>query len=83
MHVSMVWGQGWTTPGRMQRGIALLISLIALAGLSIAAVTLLRSVTTGVQISGNLAFRNAAVHGADAAIEQARAWLAAMTPFGQ
>lgn len=62
---------------RAQHGIALFISLIALAVLSIAAVTLLRSVTTGVQISGNLAFRNAAVHGADAAIESARTWLAA------
>ena len=64
-------------PCRRQQGIALFISLVALAVLSIAAVVLLRSVTTGVQISGNLAFRNAAVHGADAAIEQARTWLAA------
>ena len=54
-----------------QRGVVLLISLIVLVVLSMAGLALLRSVDTTSIITGNLAFRQAAVRAADAATEMA------------
>lgn len=58
-----------------QRGISLLIVLIALVIISFAATALLRSTDTATLITGNLAFKKAALASGDAAAEQALAWI--------
>jgi Tfp pilus assembly protein PilX len=58
-----------------QRGVVLFIALIVLVAMSLAGVALIRSVDTGQVISGNLAFRQAALHLGDNGIEAARKWL--------
>lgn len=60
---------------RRQSGIVLLIALIALVAISLAGVALMRSVDTGLVVSGNLAFRQTSVQIADAGTEQAVTWL--------
>ena len=62
---------------RAQRGVVLFIALIVLVAMSLAGVALIRSVDTGSVISGNLAFRQAAMHVGDNGIEAARTWLLA------
>ena len=60
------------TPRRArQGGTALFIALIMLVAMSIAAVSLVRSVDTTVTIAGNLAFQQAALQAADYGIEEA------------
>ncbi|SNT19576.1 Tfp pilus assembly protein PilX [Noviherbaspirillum humi] len=54
-----------------QKGVSLIIALVALIGMSIAAIALIRAVDSINQISGNFAFRNAARHASDAGIETA------------
>lgn len=61
---------------RRQRGVVLLIALIALVAITLAGLALMRSVDTGLVIAGNLAFKQATVQAGDAAIEQAIEWLA-------
>lgn len=58
-----------------QRGVALLISLIVLVGLSLAGIALVRSVDNTALIAGNLAFRTSATISGDRGIEAARQWL--------
>jgi len=53
------------------RGVALLMSLIALIAMSLTAMALLRSVDTGNVIAGNLAFRQSAVQAVDLGMEAA------------
>ena len=62
---------------RAQRGVSLLFALLALAAISLAAVALVRSVDSGVQVIGNLSFKQDATAAADRAGEVARAWLMA------
>jgi len=62
---------------RAQRGVSLLFALLALAAISLAAVALVRSVDSGVQVIGNLSFKQDATAAADRAAEVARAWLQA------
>ena len=62
---------------RTQRGVSLLFALLALAAISLAAVALVRSVDSGVQVIGNLSFKQDATAAADRAAEVARAWLQA------
>lgn len=59
-----------------QRGVVLLIALIALVAITLAGIALMRSVDTGLVIAGNLAFKQATVQAGDSAIEQAIEWLA-------
>jgi hypothetical protein len=54
-----------------QRGIALMMAMIALVAMSLAAMALLRSVDTGNTIAGNVAFRQAASQAADVGVEAA------------
>lgn len=54
-----------------QRAVSLFIALIALVALSIAGIALVRSVDTTNVISGNLAFRQAALHATDVGVETA------------
>lgn len=59
-----------------QRGVVLFFTLIALLGMSLAAVALIRSVDTSTLIAGNLAFKQSATSSGDAGIEAALNWLA-------
>ncbi|OGB26974.1 MAG: hypothetical protein A3I66_05880 [Burkholderiales bacterium RIFCSPLOWO2_02_FULL_57_36] len=58
-----------------ERGISLLIVLIALLLMSLAAVGLIRMVDTGNLIVGNLAFKQSTTAAADRASEEAITWL--------
>lgn len=57
------------------RGVTLIIVLMALIGLALASVALVRGIDQGSRIAGNLAFRQAAVAAADPVAEAALAWL--------
>lgn len=59
-----------------ERGLSLIVVLVALVIISFAAITLLRSSDTGTLISGNLAFQKAALASGDAGTEAAITWLA-------
>ena len=61
-------------PGK-QRGVVLLIALIALVALTLAGIALMRSVDTGNVIAGNLAFKQAATQASDLGTEAALAAL--------
>jgi Tfp pilus assembly protein PilX len=58
-----------------QRGLVLFFALIALVAMSLAALTLVRSVNTTTLIAGNLAFRQAATTSSDAGGEAAIVWI--------
>jgi len=60
---------------RAQRGITLIIVLVALVSISLAAVALVRSVDTGTLVLGNLGFKKATTAATDVAAENATAWL--------
>jgi type IV pilus assembly protein PilX len=61
------------SPGspRNQRGIALFVALIVMVALSLAGVALIRSIDTTTSVTGNIAFRQAALLQANWAIEEA------------
>lgn len=54
-----------------QRGVVLIMALIALVALTLAGLAMVRSVDTGNVIAGNMAFRQAAMQQADVGIEAA------------
>ena len=58
---------------RHQKGATLLLTLIILAGLLLSMVALMRSSSTSTTISGNLAFKDAAMHEAFVGLNQALA----------
>lgn len=58
-----------------QRGVVLMVVLVALVAMMISVVALSRSTDTGSVIAGNLAFRNTAVHSSDAGVLGAVQWL--------
>ncbi|HLT25466.1 MAG TPA: hypothetical protein VK047_02125 [Zeimonas sp.] len=60
-----------------QRGVVLLIALIGLVAISLAGIALMRSVDAGLMVTGNLAFKQTAVHAGDAGTEAAIEWLEA------
>lgn len=62
---------------RAQTGVVLVIMLIVLVAMTLAAISMVRSVDTTNLIAGNLSFQQAATHSGDAGIEQASTWLAA------
>ncbi len=62
---------------RAERGIALVVSLIALVAMTLAGIALMRSVTGGVVVTGNLQLKKNATVSADLGVELGRAWLAA------
>lgn len=64
------------SPGR-QRGIALLIALIALVAITLGGLALMRMIDAGVMISGNLAFKQTAAHAGDTGTEAAIEWITA------
>lgn len=60
-----------------ERGVVLLFALILLVALTLGGLALMRSVSTGNVIAGNLSFKQAATHSGDAGVEAAIAWLEA------
>lgn len=66
---------GLSRAAKNQRGVVLMIALIALVAISLAGVALMRTVDTGLLISGNLAFKQTAVQAADMGTEAAITWL--------
>jgi Tfp pilus assembly protein PilX len=66
----------YATPAR-QRGIILVIVLIALILLSLAGAAMMRASDTSGVVIGNIGFREGAVTVSDLGIEDARTWLAA------
>ena len=72
------------SPGtrRTQRGLSLIVVLIALLIIGLAAVALLRSSDTGTLVTGNLAFQKSALAAGDASTEVAVTWLAANAAGG-
>jgi Tfp pilus assembly protein PilX len=62
---------------RAQNGVVLFITLIVLVAMTLAGIAMMRQVGTGVQIAGNLAFKQVATSVADRGIEAGRAWLIA------
>jgi len=67
-----------TSSARMpekQRGVVLFIALIVLVALALAGIGLMRSVTSGVLIAGNLALKKSTTAAADLGISTAARWL--------
>lgn len=60
---------------RNQRGVVLFIALIVLLAMTLAGIGLMRSVTTGNLVAGNLAFKLSTVNAAEPAIQDAYSWL--------
>lgn len=73
--VSSLRRDGGIAARARQRGIVLLIALVAVFMLMLAGLATMRSVGTTTLLSGNLAFREATVQSADYGLEAARAWL--------
>lgn len=59
-----------------QRGVVLIITLIALVAMTLAAIALVRSVDTGNVVAGNMAFKQGAALAGDSGTEAAITWLA-------
>ena len=60
---------------RRQSGVVLIVALIMLIAMTLAALTLVRSVDTANVIAGNLSFQQAATHSGDRGVEAAIAWI--------
>ena len=54
-----------------QRGVVMFIALLVMVALSLAGIALIRSADTATVVSGNLAFKQAAVYAVDRSVEQA------------
>ena len=65
-----------------QRGMALIVVLVALLLISFASISLLRSTDTSTLIAGNIGFKQAALGSGDAAVEAALTWLNANNTAG-
>ncbi len=65
-----------TAMGRhAQSGVVLVIMLIVLVAMTLAAISMVRSVDTTNLIAGNLSFQQAATHSGDTGVELASTWL--------
>ena len=58
-----------------QSGIALIVALMALVAITLATIALVRSAGTGLEIAGNMAFKESATTAADVATDVAVTWL--------
>jgi type IV pilus assembly protein PilX len=65
-----------------QRGVVLFIALIVLVAMSLAGVSMMRSVDAGNKIAGNLALRQSATNAAEFAFEQAMAKVSQLAGTG-
>lgn len=64
---------------RQQQGVALLIALITVVMLFLASIATLKSIDSSLLVSGNVAFKEAAVQSSEYGTEAARAFLLAVT----
>lgn len=71
-----------TAPYYKQRGVVLFVALIVLVAMSLAGVSMMRTVDTGTQVAGNLASRQSAANAADAHFETALGQIVAMVANG-
>ncbi len=62
-----------------QRGVVLVISLIVLVAMALAGIAMVRQISGGLGIAGNLAFKQTATSVGDFGVESARAWLMTKT----
>jgi type IV pilus assembly protein PilX len=62
-------------PRARQQGMVLFVALIVLVAMTLAGISMMRSVSTGALIADNLAFKQSAALSADSGIEAARTWL--------
>ena len=62
-------------PRRAQEGLVLFIALIVLVAMTMAGVSLMRAVDTGLVIAGNMAFKQSAIMVADRGTQEAVKWL--------
>ncbi len=58
-----------------QRGVVLMISLVVLVAMALAGIAMVRQLSGGLGIAGNLAFKQSATSIGDAGLEAARIWL--------
>jgi type IV pilus assembly protein PilX len=65
-----------------QRGYMLMLVLVALVAMMVSGIALIRSIDTNQLVAGNLASRNATVHSADLAVQQAVNWIQANATNG-
>jgi Tfp pilus assembly protein PilX len=64
-------------PRRGERGVVMFVALVVLIVMTLAGLAMLRQMSSGVSIAGNIAFKQGATAVADAGIEAGRAWLTA------
>lgn len=64
-----------TAMRRRQSGAILFIALIVLVAMTLAGLAMIRSVDTALGIAGNMAFKQATIHGADRGVKVAFDWL--------
>lgn len=68
------------TSRRGQRGVVMFVALVVLIVMTLAGLAMLRQMSSGVSIAGNIAFKQAATAVADAGVETARVWIGANAP---
>ena len=59
------------SPAERERGVVMFIALLVMVALSLAGIALIRSADTATVVSGNLAFKQAAIYAVDRSVEQA------------
>lgn len=64
-----------------QRGVVMVVALIVLVVMTLAGISLMRSMDTTNLIAGNMAFKQAALHSGDPGLEQAIGWLETNSNF--
>lgn len=64
---------------RRQSGVVLLIALIVLVAMTLAGAAMVRQMTSGVGIAGNIGFRQSALTASDLGIESGRAYLSTIS----
>ena len=72
--------RGFKVPKRAERGVVMFVALVVLIVMTLAGLAMLRQMSSGVSIAGNLAFKQGATAVADVGIEQARAFLTGAPP---
>ena len=60
---------------RGQHGVVMFVALVVLIVMTLAGLAMLRQMSSGVSIAGNVAFKQAATAVADAGVEAARTWI--------
>jgi type IV pilus assembly protein PilX len=68
------------TPLRSERGVVMFVALVVLIVMTLAGLAMLRQMSSGVSIAGNIAFKQGATAVADVGIEQARVFLTSAPP---